>query len=153
MPQVNHKLVGKKDIAALKKTILGSGLSTADLVFTAWAAASSFRNSDKRGGANGARLRLAPQKDWKVNEPARVAKVIKALEKIRRGFNAEQSGGKKVSLADLIVLGGCAAVEKAAAGHRALLVRKETSPEDIAGMEASVGILTQRGRSVADEVA
>jgi catalase-peroxidase len=114
VPKVNHKLIGKRDIGELKKRILGSGLSISDLVFTAWAAASSFRNSDKRGGANGARIRLAPQKDWAVNEPRRVAKVIKALDRIRRGFNAEQSGGKKVSLADLIVLGGCAAVEKAA---------------------------------------
>ena len=114
VPKVNHKLIGKRDIAALKKKILASGLSTSDLVFTAWAAASSFRHSDKRGGANGARIRLAPQKDWAVNEPTRVAKVLKALDKIRRDFNAEQSGGKKVSLADLIVLGGCAAVEKSA---------------------------------------
>ena len=114
VPNADHKLMAKKDIAALKKQILESGLSLSDLVFTAWAAASSFRNSDKRGGANGARIRLAPQKDWKVNEPARVAKVIRALDKIRKGFNAEQSGGKKVSLADLIVLGGCAAVEQAA---------------------------------------
>jgi catalase-peroxidase len=114
VPKVNHKLIGKRDIAALKKTILASGLPTSDLVFTAWAAASSFRHSDKRGGANGARIRLAPQKDWAVNEPARVAKVLKVLDKIRRGFNSEQSGGKKVSLADLIVLSGCAAVEQAA---------------------------------------
>ncbi len=114
VPKVNHKLIGKRDIAALKKKILSSGLSISDLVFTAWAAASSFRNSDKRGGANGARIRLAPQNEWKVNEPPRVSKVVKALDKIRRGFNSEQSGGKKVSLADLIVLGGCAAVEKAA---------------------------------------
>ncbi len=114
VPKVNHKLIGKRDIAALKKKILSSGLSTSDLVFTAWAAASSFRNSDKRGGANGARLRLEPQKSWAVNEPARVTKVLKVLDTIRKGFNAEQSGGKKVSLADLIVLGGCAAVEQAA---------------------------------------
>jgi catalase-peroxidase len=114
VPQVNHKLVGKKDIAALKKRILGSGLSTGDLVFTAWASASSFRNSDKRGGANGGRIRLEPQKSWAVNEPARVAKVVRALDKIRKAFNAEQPGDKKVSLADLIVLGGCAAVEQAA---------------------------------------
>jgi catalase-peroxidase len=114
VPAVDHKLIGKKDISALKRTILESELSISDLVFTAWAAASSFRNSDKRGGANGARLRLAPQKDWKVNEPARVAKVIKTLDRIRRDFNKQQSGGKKVSLADLIVLGGCAAVEQAA---------------------------------------
>jgi catalase-peroxidase len=114
VPKVNHKLIAKKDVAALKKEILESGLSVSDLVFTAWASASSFRNSDKRGGANGARIRLAPQKDWKVNEPARVGKVLRALNRIRRGFNAEQSGGKQVSLADLIVLGGCAAVEQAA---------------------------------------
>ncbi|MDX2436986.1 MAG: catalase/peroxidase HPI [Acidobacteriota bacterium] len=114
VPKVDRKLIGKKDIAALKKTILDSGLSISDLVFTAWASASSFRNSDKRGGANGARIHLAPQKDWAVNEPARVANVLKVLDRIRRGFNAEQSGGKKVSLADLIVLGGCAAVERAA---------------------------------------
>jgi len=114
VPKVNHKLIGKRDAAALKKSVLASGLTVSDLVFTAWAAASSFRNSDKRGGANGARLRLAPQKDWKVNEPARAAKVIRGLDKIRRDFNKQQSGGKKISLADLIVLGGCAAVEKAA---------------------------------------
>jgi catalase-peroxidase len=114
VPKVNHKLIGKKDIAALKKEILSAGLSISDLVFTAWAAASSFRNSDKRGGANGARLCLAPQNGWAVNEPRRVGAVIKSLDKIRRGFNAEQKGGKKVSLADMIVLGGCAAVEQAA---------------------------------------
>jgi catalase-peroxidase len=114
VPKVNHKLVSNRDVAALKKRILSSGPSISDLVFTSWAAASSFRNSDKRGGANGARIRLAPQKDWAVNEPRRVAKVLRALNTIRREFNAEQSGGKKVSLADLIVLGGCAAVEKAA---------------------------------------
>ena len=118
VPEVNHKLIGKRDIAALKKKILASGLSVPDLVFTAWAAASSYRDSDKRGGANGARFRLALQKDWKVNEPARVAKVIRGLDKIRRGFNKEQIDGKKVSLADLIVLGGCAAVERAARDDR-----------------------------------
>ena len=106
--------IGKRDIATLKKAILASKLSISDLVFTAWAAASSYRDSDKRGGANGGRIRLAPQKDWAVNEPARVAKVVRALEKIRKGFNAEQKGDKKVSLADLIVLGGCAVVEQAA---------------------------------------
>jgi catalase-peroxidase len=114
VPKVNHKLISKRDVEALKKEILASGLSVSDLVFTAWASASSFRNSDKRGGANGARIRLAPQKDWKVNEPARTAKVLRTLNTIRTGFNKEQSGGKKVSLADLIVLGGCAAVEQAA---------------------------------------
>jgi catalase-peroxidase len=119
IPAVNHKLIGAKDIAALKKEILASGLSTPELVSTAWAAASTFRGSDKRGGANGARIRLAPQKDWEVNQPAQLAKVLKTLERIRKEFNKAQSDGKKVSLADLIVLGGCAAVEAAAkaAGH------------------------------------
>ena len=114
VPAVDHKLVNKKDIADLKGKILASGLSVSDLVSTAWASASTFRGSDMRGGANGARIRLAPQKDWAVNQPARLAKVLKALEKIQKGFNKEQTGGKKVSLADLIVLGGCAAVEQAA---------------------------------------
>jgi catalase-peroxidase len=119
VPDVEHKLIAKKDIAALKGKILSSGLSISDLVSTAWASAFTFRGSDKRGGANGARICLAPQKDWEVNQPAQLAKVLKTLEKIQQGFNDSQSGGKKVSLADLIVLGGCAAVEKAAksAGH------------------------------------
>ncbi|MDQ6894901.1 MAG: catalase/peroxidase HPI [Acidobacteriota bacterium] len=119
VPEVDHELIGNQDIAALKKKILASGLSIRDLVYTAWSAAASFRGTDKRGGANGARIRLAPQKDWEVNEPARLAKVLKALEQVQRDFNGSQSGGKKVSLADLIVLGGCAAVEQAAknAGH------------------------------------
>jgi catalase-peroxidase len=114
VPAVDHKLIGKQDITALKAKILDSGLSIGQLVSTAWASASTFRGSDKRGGANGARIRLAPQKDWKVNQPEQLATVLKALEKIRKDFNKSQSGGKKVSLADLIVLGGCAAVEKAA---------------------------------------
>jgi catalase-peroxidase len=114
VPAVTHKLIGAKDIAALKAEILASGLSISQLVATAWASASTFRGSDKRGGANGARLRLAPQKDWEVNQPAQLQKVLKTLEKIRKAFNAEASKGKKVSLADLIVLGGCAAVEQAA---------------------------------------
>jgi catalase-peroxidase len=114
VPPLDHELIGERDIAALKSKVLGSGLSVADLVFTAWASASSFRGTDKRGGANGARIRLAPQKDWQVNEPARVGKVLKTLEGIQKDFNGSQSGAKKVSLADLIVLGGCAAVEKAA---------------------------------------
>jgi catalase-peroxidase len=114
IPAVNHKLIGAKDIAALKKDILASGLSIPELVSTAWASASTFRGSDKRGGANGARIRLAPQKDWEVNQPAQLAKVLKALERIRKEFNGAQEDGKKVSLADLIVLGGCAAVEAAA---------------------------------------
>jgi catalase-peroxidase len=111
---INHELVGEQDIAALKAKILASGLSVSQLVSTAWASASTFRGSDKRGGANGARIRLAPQKDWEVNQPAQLAKVLTALEGIQKEFNASQSGGKKVSLADLIVLGGNAAVEKAA---------------------------------------
>jgi catalase-peroxidase len=114
IPAVNHKLIGVKDIAALKRRILASGLSVPELVSTAWASASTFRGSDKRGGANGARLRLEPQKDWAVNQPAQLAKVLKALDAIRKAFNQAQTGGKKVSLADLIVLGGCAAVEAAA---------------------------------------
>jgi catalase-peroxidase len=114
VPPVDHELIGEQDIAALKRTILDSGLSVPALVSTAWAAAASFRGTDKRGGANGARIRLAPQKDWEVNEPARLAKVLPALERIQADFNDAQSGGKRVSLADLIVLAGCAAVEKAA---------------------------------------
>ena len=119
IPAVNHPLIGEQDIAALKAKILASGLSVSELVSTAWASAASFRGSDKRGGANGARIRLAPQKDWEVNQPAQLAKVLQTLEAIQKEFNASQSGGKKVSLADLIVLGGGAAVEKAAkaAGH------------------------------------
>ena len=120
VPEIDHKLIGAKDIAALKKSIVDSKLSTADLVFTAWASASSYRDTDKRGGANGARIRLAPQKDWEANDPQRVAKVIRGLEKIRKDFNSSASGGKQVSLADMIVLGGCAAIEQAAreAGHK-----------------------------------
>jgi len=114
VPAVDHKLIDEADIAALKARVLASGLSTAQLVMTAWASASTFRGSDKRGGANGARIRLAPQKDWAVNEPAALAKVLPVLEGIQKAFNGAQSGGKKVSLADLIVLGGCAAVEDAA---------------------------------------
>src|SRR5256885_465813 len=119
IPAVDHPLIGEADIAALKAKILSSGLSVSQLVSTAWASASTFRGSDKRGGANGARIRLAPQKDWEVNRPAELAKVLQKLEAIQKEFNASQSGGKKVSLADLIVLGGCAAIEKAAkdAGH------------------------------------
>ncbi len=121
IPAVNHKLIDAKDIAALKGKILASGLSVSQLVSTAWASASTFRGSDKRGGANGARIRLAPQKDWQVNQPAQLAKVLKTLEGIRSTFNRAQSGGKKkVSLADLIVLAGCAGIEQAAknAGHK-----------------------------------
>ncbi len=111
VPAVDHELIGEADIAALKEKILASGLSTSQLVSTAWAAASSFRGSDKRGGANGARIRLEPQKNWEVNQPLVLAKVLSTLEGIQKDFNAT---GKKVSLADLIVLGGCAAVEAAA---------------------------------------
>ncbi len=123
VPAVDHKLIGEKDIAALKAKLLTSGLSISQLVTTAWASAASFRGSDKRGGANGARIRLTPQKDWEVNQPAALAKVLKKLEAIQEEFNSSQSNGnkgKKVSLADLIVLGGCAAVEEAAkkAGHK-----------------------------------
>jgi catalase-peroxidase len=119
IPVVNHKLIDAQDIASLKGKILASGLSVSELVSTAWASASTFRGSDKRGGANGARIRLAPQKDWEVNQPAQLAKVLKTLEGIQSAFNSAQSGGKKVSLADLIVLAGCAGVEQAAknAGH------------------------------------
>jgi catalase-peroxidase len=119
IPAVDHPLIGEEDIAALKTKILASRLSVSQLVSTAWASASTFRGSDKRGGANGARICLAPQKDWEVNQPAQLAEVLPTLEAIQRDFNASQSAGKKVSLADLIVLGGCAAIEKAAkaAGH------------------------------------
>ncbi len=114
VPAVNHALVDAKDIADLKAKVLASGLSVSELVSTAWASASTFRGSDKRGGANGARIRLAPQKDWDANQPAQLAKVLSVLEGIRDAFNAAQTGGKKISMADLIVLGGCAAVEQAA---------------------------------------
>ncbi|KAB2857641.1 MAG: catalase-peroxidase, partial [Bauldia sp.] len=119
LPAVDHVLIDEADIAALKEKILASGLSVSELVSTAWASAATFRGSDKRGGANGARIRLAPQKDWEVNQPAQLAKVLETLEGIRQAFNEAQTGGKKVSLADLIVLGGGAAVEQAAkaAGH------------------------------------
>ena len=114
VPAVDHRLIDEEDIAALKAKIIASGLSISQLVTTAWASASTFRGSDKRGGANGARIRLAPQKDWEVNQPAELGKVLPILEAIQQDFNGAQSGGKKVSLADLIVLGGCAAVEEAA---------------------------------------
>jgi len=119
VPEVDHELIADADIAALKGKILASGLSISQLASTAWASAASFRGTDKRGGANGARIRLAPQRDWEVNDPAELAKVLQTLERIQQDFNLSQSGGTKVSLADLIVLGGCAAVEQAAknAGH------------------------------------
>jgi catalase-peroxidase len=120
IPEVTHELIGAEDIAALKSQVLDSGLSVAQLVSTAWASASSFRGSDKRGGANGARIRLEPQNGWEVNDPAELASVLRTLEGIQEAFNGTQNGSnKQVSLADLIVLGGCAAVEQAAknAGH------------------------------------
>ena len=151
VPAVDHPLIGEQDIAALKAKILASGLSISELVSTAWASASTFRGGDKRGGANGARIRLAPQKDWEVNQPAQVAKVLPKLEAIQKEFNASQSGGKqpdqkKVSLADLIVLGGCAAVESAAkkAGHdvkvpfspgRTDASQEQTDPHSFAPLE------------------
>jgi catalase-peroxidase len=149
VPAVDHELVDEADIAALKSTILGSGLSISRLVSTAWAAAASFRGTDKRGGANGARVRLAPQKDWQANEPAELAGALQALEGIRQDFNRSQSGGKQVSLADVIVLGGCAAVERAAkdAGHeltvpfapgRTDASQEQTDPESFAVLEPVV---------------
>ena len=119
IPAVDHELIEDADVAVLKETILGAGLSISQLVSTAWASAASFRGTDKRGGANGARIRLAPQRDWEVNDPTELAKALQTLEGIQQDFNRSQSGGKKVSLADLIVLGGCAAIEQAArnAGH------------------------------------
>src|SRR5438128_3531017 len=135
IPAVNHPLVGEQDIASLKSKILGSGLSVSQLVSTAWASASTFRGSDKRGGANGARIRFAPQDNWDVNQPAELAKVLRTLEGIQSGFNSAASGGKKVSLADLIVLAGCAGVEQAAkkAGHDVKVPfapgRMDASPE------------------------
>jgi catalase-peroxidase len=146
IPAVDHPVVDAKDIADLKAKVLSSGLSVSELVSTAWASASTFRGSDKRGGANGARIRLAPQKDWEVNQPAQLAKVLSTLEGIQQTFNKAQKGGKKVSLADLIVLGGCAAVEAAAkaAGHavevpftpgRADALQEQTDVESFAVLE------------------
>jgi catalase-peroxidase len=135
VPAVNHALIDDKDVAALKAKVLASGLSVSELVSTAWASASTFRGSDKRGGANGARIRLTPQKDWKANQPAQLAKVLKTLDGIQGEFNKTASGGKKVSLADLIVLAGCAGVEQAAkkAGHDVKVPftpgRMDASPE------------------------
>jgi catalase-peroxidase len=114
VPAVDHELIDEQDIAALKAQLLDSGLPVPQLVSTAWAAASTFRKTDKRGGANGARIRLEPQRNWEVNEPEQLAGALQAIEGVQQQFNAAQTGGKKVSLADLIVLGGCAAVEKAA---------------------------------------
>ena len=119
VPDVDHELIGAQDIADLKAKILASGLSVSQLVSTAWASAASFRGTDKRGGANGARIRLAPQKDWAANNPAELRKALQALEKIQTEFNRSQTKGKKVSLADLIVLGGCAGVEQSCEERRA----------------------------------
>jgi catalase-peroxidase len=149
VPAVEHELIDQTDAAALKDKILASGLSISRLVSTAWAAAASFRGTDKRGGANGARLRLAPQKDWEANEPAELASALKTLERIQQDFNDSQSGGKEVSLADLIVLGGCAAVERAAknAGHdvpvpfaagRTDASQEQTDAESFAVLEPTV---------------
>jgi catalase-peroxidase len=149
IPAVDHPLIDSADIAALKAKVLAAGLSVAELVSTAWASASTFRGSDKRGGANGARLRLAPQKDWAVNQPAQLAKVLDALEAIRTAFNAAQTGGKQVSMADLIVIGGAAGVEQAArlAGHaievpvtpgRADASQAQTDIESFAVLEPAV---------------
>ncbi|MDY0110931.1 MAG: catalase/peroxidase HPI [Candidatus Krumholzibacteria bacterium] len=149
IPAVDHPLIDGKDIAALKAKVLASGLPAADLVSTAWASASTFRGSDKRGGANGARIRLAPQKDWDVNQPAKLAKVLATLERIQKDFNGAQKGDKQVSLADLIVLAGCAAVEAAAkaAGHavavpftpgRADTAQDQTDVESFAVLEPEV---------------
>ncbi|MCC7358481.1 MAG: catalase/peroxidase HPI [Anaerolineales bacterium] len=146
IPAITHPLIDAADIAALKAKILASGLTIAELVSTAWASASTYRNSDKRGGANGARLRLAPQKDWEVNQPAQLARALAALEGVQQAFNTAQTGGKRVSLADLIVLGGCAAVEAAAraAGHtvtvpftpgRADAAAEQTDAESFAVLE------------------
>jgi catalase-peroxidase len=120
IPAVDHPLIGEQDVATLKAAILASGLPVSELVTTAWASASTFRGSDKRGGANGARIRLAPQKSWEVNQPTQLARVLETLEAIQRSFNERQAGGKRVSLADLIVLAGCVGVEQAArnAGHQ-----------------------------------
>src|SRR6201997_5684443 len=146
VPAVDHKLIGDKDIVALKAKILKSGLSISQLVTTAWASAASFRGSDKRGGANGARIRLAPQKDWEVNQPAELSKVLDTLAGIQKAFNGAPSGDKKVSLADLIILGGCAGVEQAAknAGHDVIVpftsgrndaVQEQTDVESFAVLE------------------
>jgi catalase-peroxidase len=149
VPPVEHELVDESDVAALKEAILASGLSIPRLVATAWASAASFRGTDKRGGANGARVRLEPQRDWEVNEPAELAQALQTLERIQTEFNERQSGGKQVSLADVIVLGGCAAVEQAArnAGHdvtvpfapgRTDASQEQTDTESFAVLEPTV---------------
>ncbi len=159
VPAVDHELVGAEDIAALKSKVLDSGLTVAQLVSTAWASASTFRGSDKRGGANGARIRLEPQREWEVNDPDTLAQVLRTLEGIQESFNSAQSGGKKISLADLIVLGGCAAVEKAArdAGHdvtvpftpgRTDAMQEQTDVESFAALEPTAdGFRNYRGKA------
>src|SRR6476660_932537 len=151
VPPVDHELIGEEDVAQLKAKILASGLTISQRVATSGASASTFRGTDKRGGANGARIRLAPQKDWEVNQPAELAKVLQTLEKIRKDFNGAQSGGKKkVSLADVIVLGGCAAAEAAhkKGGHnlqvpftpgRTAASQEMTDVESFAVLEPSAG--------------
>jgi catalase-peroxidase len=144
IPAVNHPLINAKEIISLKGRILASGLSVSELVSTAWASASTFRGSDKRGGANGARIRLAPQKDWEVNQPARLLKVLRTLEGIQSMFNSTASGGRKVSLADLIVLAGCAGIEQAAknAGQKVKVPftpgRMDSSQEQTDGVSFAV---------------
>ena len=166
VPAVDHELIGAQDIADLKAKILASGLSVSQLVSTAWASAASFRGTDKRGGANGARIRLAPQKDWEVNNPAELKKALQTLEKIQTEFNRSQTKGKRVSLADLIVLGGCAGVERAAknAGHnvqvpftpgRTDASQEQTDVESFAVLEPTADgfrnyVRTGQGRSPAE---
>jgi catalase-peroxidase len=158
VPAVDHELVGDEDVAALKGKILDSGLSVSQLVSTAWASASTFRGSDKRGGANGARIRLEPQREWEVNDPDTLATVLRTLEGIQEAFNSSQTGGKKISLADLIVLGGSAAVEQAAknAGHdvqvpftpgRTDASQEQTDGESFAPLEPTAdGFRNYRGK-------
>jgi len=149
LPQATYELVGADDIATLKASILASGLSVSQLVFTAWASASTFRGSDKRGGANGARIRLAPQSGWEVNDPDELATVLRTLQGVQDAFNSSQAGGKKVSLADVIVLGGCAAIERAAknAGYEVTVPftpgrtdasQEQTDVESFAALEPTV---------------
>jgi len=151
VPPVDHPLIDEADIAALKGSLLGSGLSVSDLVSTAWASASTFRGSDKRGGGNGARIRLAPQKDWAVNEPQQLARVLAVLEKVQHEFNATQTDGTRVSLADLIVLGGSAGIEEAAsrAGHEVRVrVLGANSGE---GPLAEMGVFTDRPETLTND--
>jgi catalase-peroxidase len=158
VPPVDHELVDADDVSALKRTLVDSGLSPQQLIATAWSAAASFRGTDKRGGANGARIRLAPQRNWAVNEPEQLATVLQTLERVQQEFNAAQSGGKKISLADLIVLGGCAAVEQAArkAGYditvpftpgRTDATQEQTDVESFAYLEPTAdGFRNHRGK-------